>query len=178
MKRLVRVKNSFQSGIQTHEVDNVNTFGELVQKLNLDIDGMRVVVRETRNTLEHDDAILPDGDFTLYIMPSKTKSGANYEDMGFHELRKLCRERGLHHNHKTRLDLIESLHDYDDDLDFLGNDDDEDISFDDAKGRIIDLLNIIINKVKKGEVPRDKYESLYKAIEEDFSGVKDYFGVD
>jgi len=40
-------------------------------------DGMRVVVRETKNTLQDDAALLPAGDFVLFLVPEKVKSGGS-----------------------------------------------------------------------------------------------------
>jgi hypothetical protein len=43
--------------------------------------GMKVVIGENRHTLESENAILPDGDFTLFLMPIKTKSGADRKEL-------------------------------------------------------------------------------------------------
>lgn len=43
--------------------------------------GMKCVIGETRLTLESDKAIVPEGDFTLYLMPVKTKSGADRKEL-------------------------------------------------------------------------------------------------
>lgn len=37
---------------------------------------MKAVIGQTKVTLEHEDAIIPDGDFTLFLLPIKTKSGS------------------------------------------------------------------------------------------------------
>ena len=37
---------------------------------------MKVVIGSTKQTLEHPDAALPEGDFELFLMPVKSKSGA------------------------------------------------------------------------------------------------------
>lgn len=58
---------------------NVTTLGELkplLTGINIDYDGLKMVVGETRNELTADVAILPEGDFKLFLMPNKTKSGA------------------------------------------------------------------------------------------------------
>lgn len=57
---------------------NVSTLGELkplLRQREIDYGGMKMMVGETRNELNLDDAVLPEGDFKLYLMPSKTKSG-------------------------------------------------------------------------------------------------------
>lgn len=56
------------------------TFGELTPQLRengFNLDGMKAVVGETKVTLEADGAVLPDGEFKLFLMPLKTKSGAD-----------------------------------------------------------------------------------------------------
>lgn len=58
---------------------NVTTLGELkplLEQREINITGMKLMVGETRNELNLDDAKLPEGDFKLYLMPAKTKSGA------------------------------------------------------------------------------------------------------
>lgn len=41
-----------------------------------DLSNMKCVESIKRNTLEHPNAVLPDGDFNLFLMPQKSKSGA------------------------------------------------------------------------------------------------------
>lgn len=57
---------------------NVATWGELQNELvaeSINFSGMKVVIGETQLTLESPQAILPDSDFTLFMMPQKVKSG-------------------------------------------------------------------------------------------------------
>ena len=59
---------------------NVTTLGELkplLEAKEINTSGMKMMVGETRNELNLDDAVLPEGDFKLYLMPAKTKSGAS-----------------------------------------------------------------------------------------------------
>lgn len=58
---------------------NVTTLGELRPLLSareINISGMKLMIGETRNEISLDDAKLPEGDFKLYLMPAKTKSGS------------------------------------------------------------------------------------------------------
>lgn len=48
-----------------------------MRKHNISFSGMKVVIGETRLTLESERAVLPQTDFTLFLMPIKTKSGLN-----------------------------------------------------------------------------------------------------
>jgi len=73
--RSVKLKVTSQKELITGEV-SARTFGELKSELkNVKWDGMRVVVRETKNTLQDDGALLPAGDFVLFLVPEKVKSG-------------------------------------------------------------------------------------------------------
>ena len=66
----------FQSGARTWK--------ELQSALNevgMKHAGMKAVIGETRNTLESDQALLPDTDFTLFLMPIKVKSGNERSDL-------------------------------------------------------------------------------------------------
>lgn len=61
----------------TIETD-VRTLGELkpiLRQREINYYGMKMLVGETRNELSVDEAVLPEVDFKLYLMPEKTKSG-------------------------------------------------------------------------------------------------------
>lgn len=61
---------------------NVSTLGELkplLRQREVDYEGMKMLVGETKNELSIDEATLPEGDFKLYLMPAKTKSGVDLE---------------------------------------------------------------------------------------------------
>lgn len=63
---------------------NVSTLGELkpiLRQREVNYDGMKLLVGETKNELSRDEAILPEGDFKLYLMPAKTKSGVDFDEM-------------------------------------------------------------------------------------------------
>ena len=63
---------------------NISTLGELkplLRQREINYDGMKMLVGETRNELSLDEAILPEGDFKLYLMPAKTKSGVDFDEM-------------------------------------------------------------------------------------------------
>ncbi|MHA1814380.1 MAG: hypothetical protein ACTSX1_00090 [Candidatus Heimdallarchaeaceae archaeon] len=74
--RKVTLKVTSQKDLIKVESD-ARTFGELKKGVKeVKWDGMRVVERSTKNTLDMDEAILPAGDFTLFLVPEKVKSGA------------------------------------------------------------------------------------------------------
>jgi ethanolamine ammonia-lyase large subunit len=87
----------------TVQSDDV-TWGSLKDNFEEEIsfNNMRGVVKSTRNTLDVDDARLPEGEFTLFLFPKKVSSGmAVYneneymKDFNSKELRKMCSERSL-----------------------------------------------------------------------------------
>lgn len=54
------------------------TWGQLKREISSMITGdMKATVRETRVDLEHEEAQLPTGDFTIFLFPNKVKSGWN-----------------------------------------------------------------------------------------------------
>ena len=61
---------------------NVRTLRELKPLLRdreIDATGLAFLVGETKNELTVDEAVLPEGDFKLYLLPKKTKSGNAYQ---------------------------------------------------------------------------------------------------
>ena len=63
---------------------NVSTLGELkplLRQREINYDGMKMLVGETKNELSVDEALLPTEDFKLYLMPAKTKSGIDFEEV-------------------------------------------------------------------------------------------------
>jgi hypothetical protein len=60
------------------------TWGELqsgLKEMNISFSGMKAVIGENKHTLESDKALLPTEGFTLYLMPVKTKSGADRKEL-------------------------------------------------------------------------------------------------
>lgn len=47
----------------------------ILKNRGIDISGMKLLIGETKNELSEDLAQLPEGDFRLYLVPAKTKSG-------------------------------------------------------------------------------------------------------
>lgn len=78
-QRNVTVYNTVGQQRQTVNVpDHVGTWCELQQVLTTSgvrYDGMKVVVGESQVTLESNEAQLPTGEFTLFLMPQKVRSG-------------------------------------------------------------------------------------------------------
>jgi len=67
---------STATGGKNEVLSSATTWGALKPQLSEFMTGeMKVTVRETRNDLSNADAILPEGDFTLFLFPVKVKSG-------------------------------------------------------------------------------------------------------
>lgn len=72
----------------TNDKVEINTSAETLDQLrsemnekNISSSGMKIVVKETRATLEAKDALLPEGEFTLFLFPSKVKSGISNSEI-------------------------------------------------------------------------------------------------
>lgn len=75
-KRTVTLKLTTQRDLVKHE-SSARTFAELKKELsNISFNGMKVIERTKKVTLEADDAVLPATDFMLFLVPQKVKSGA------------------------------------------------------------------------------------------------------
>ena len=62
---------------------DATTWGVLKSKLSMDglLTGqMKAIIGQTKLTLDHVDAELPEGDFQLFLVPEKTKSGSGDVD--------------------------------------------------------------------------------------------------
>jgi hypothetical protein len=80
---------STQMGEKSVET-SATTWGQLQNDLNregITYNGMKSVIGESKLTLEADAAILPTTGFTLFLMPKKTKAGADINTIGYKELR-------------------------------------------------------------------------------------------
>src|SRR6267378_8646398 len=77
MTRKWTIYNTIGNNQTTGETSG-NTWGDLQSELNrrgISFSGMKVVVGETQVSLESSAAQLPEGEFTLFFMPQKVKSG-------------------------------------------------------------------------------------------------------
>lgn len=82
MVRTIKIYSTV--GVSGQIETNVQTLGELKPLLaqrEIDYSGMKLVIGATKTELSLDDAKLPEGDFKLYLMPVKTKSGSTFADL-------------------------------------------------------------------------------------------------
>lgn len=75
--RVVTVFDTQTSGKRPHN-SNATNWGQLRRELGVD-SNMKAVLREGRQTLENNEAVLPTGDFTIFLFPNKVKSGLDKE---------------------------------------------------------------------------------------------------
>lgn len=78
MIREIKIISSTRQGVKTLNSE-VETWGQLKDSLHDygNLSSMTAVVKETRNSLQVDEARLPEGDFTLYLSPKQIKAGTN-----------------------------------------------------------------------------------------------------
>ncbi len=79
MSNLVKQRKVTVLFTQTSTRETINTgaqtWGELQREIGGNVSGKRIVVRETRNTLESSEALLPPGDMVLFVYPKESKAG-------------------------------------------------------------------------------------------------------
>ena len=77
---------------------DAKTWGEVqsdVRRIVGDLDNLIATESVNKTNLGHQDSILPEGDFKIFLRPSKTKSGAtDFSSMSFKELRVFIAEKG------------------------------------------------------------------------------------
>ena len=107
----------------------VTTWGELKPLVNseMGVGSAKCMVRETRNTLENNEAVLPTGDFIVFVYPEKVKSGNEkieedaYASFSDAKLRQACNRKSLVSNGKAHV-LRSKLRAYDKRHGFVGMD--------------------------------------------------------
>lgn len=107
----------------------VTTWGELKPLVNseMGVGSAKCMVRETRNTLENNEAVLPTGDFIVFVYPEKVKSGNEkiegdaYASLSDAKLRQACNRKSLVSNGKAHV-LRSKLRAYDKRHGFVGMD--------------------------------------------------------
>lgn len=91
MERVIKVFRTREGNLIKHTT-SATILGELVKELGLKPDNERIMIKETKVTLEDDLAQLPEGEFTLFVSQKKIKSGVDYESMKYNDLRKLAKD--------------------------------------------------------------------------------------
>ena len=95
MRKIIVYSTKGKSG--SFESD-AKTWGEIqsdVKKIVGDLDNLIATENVNKTNLGHQDSVLPEGDFKIFLRPSKTKSGAtNFNSMSFKELRTFIAGQG------------------------------------------------------------------------------------
>jgi hypothetical protein len=165
-------KNSLETAAQT--------WGELkseLKSIGVETDGLRAIIGQTQLTLESAKAVLPDYDFVLFLSPIKVKSGCdiNPETMSYKECKEYIKnevtnygEAKEHFGNYTIMSttqmrsLIETWVDGDEEIDA------EEATVVELIDHVIDMLEILKDKVESGTVEKDdtdKLELMWKDIE-------------
>ncbi len=121
--RTIKVFTS--KGAKTVITTDASVWGDLIPHLENDFDLSNLQAAESvgKTTLVHRDAVLPSGDFILFLRPVKTKSGVDYEDMSYSELRDRLTETdkrdflsvyGINFTQASKAQLIEFFTDFQD----------------------------------------------------------------
>ena len=86
--KTIRIVSTAGNGTKSIE-SGATTWKDLKKEISKDypVGSMKAVIGETKNTLENEGAQLPVTDFTLFLLPVKTKSGADWGSAGYKELR-------------------------------------------------------------------------------------------
>ena len=182
-KRKVTLKLTTQKDL-IHKESDARTFGELKKELSdVKFSGMRVVERSSKNTLQMDDAILPAGDFVLFLVPEKVKSGgvvkklkniatASYNDLRSHASY-LNKKKGasVPMSGGTE-DLRKAVQKYYDDLNPakaapVAEEDDRVAKIEAARTKINDAIDEIIKYAGDPQIVEDATEYLIKTSVDD-----------
>lgn len=103
MEREIKI---FSTLTRKRLTSSATTWAELQAELkneSIKFDNMKAAVGKSKVSLEYPNAQLPTEGFTLYLMPTKTKSGMNVENMTYSEIRQTIKQLVLSsqnaHNH-------------------------------------------------------------------------------
>ena len=95
MRKIIVYSTKGKSG--SFESD-AKTWGEIqsnVKGIVGDLDNLIATENVNKTNLGHQDSVLPEGDFKIFLRPSKTKSGAtDFSSMSFRECRAFIADKG------------------------------------------------------------------------------------
>ena len=93
--RTIKIVQTATASVKRFDSD-ATTWGELADQIKdeYNLDKVKATVKETKGTLEHHDAVLPEGEFTIFLRAAKNKAGGKNEfsSMSFKELRAWVKE--------------------------------------------------------------------------------------
>ena len=95
MRKIIVYSTKGKSG--SFESD-AKTWGEIqsdVKRIVGNLDNLIATENVNKTNLGHQDSVLPEGDFKIFLRPSKTKSGAtDFSSMSFRECRAFIADKG------------------------------------------------------------------------------------
>ena len=93
--RTIKVVQTATASVKRFESE-ATTWGELAEQIKgeYNLDKVKATVKETKGTLEHHDAVLPEGEFTIFLRAAKNKAGGKnkFSSMSFKKLRAWVKE--------------------------------------------------------------------------------------
>lgn len=93
--RTIKVVQTATASVKRFESE-ATTWGELTDQIKgeYNLDKVKATVKETKGTLEHHDAVLPEGEFTIFLRAAKNKAGGKnkFSSMSFKKLRAWVKE--------------------------------------------------------------------------------------
>ena len=93
--RTIKVVQTATASVKKFNSD-ATTWGELADQIKdeYNLNKVKATVKETKGTLEHHDAVLPEGEFTIFLRAAKNKAGGKnkFSSMSFKELRAWVKE--------------------------------------------------------------------------------------
>ena len=93
--RTIKIVQTATASVKRFESE-ATTWRELADQIKgeYNLDKVKATVKETKGTLEHHDAVLPEGEFTIFLRAAKNKAGGKNEfsSMSFKELRAWVKE--------------------------------------------------------------------------------------
>ena len=88
--RTIKIVQTATASVKRFESE-ATTWGELAEQIKgeYNLDKVKATVKETKGTLEHHDAVLPEGEFTIFLRAAKNKAGGKnkFSSMSFKKLR-------------------------------------------------------------------------------------------
>lgn len=88
--RTIKIVQTATASVNRFESE-ATTWGELADQIKgeYNLDKVKATVKETKGTLEHHDAVLPEGEFTIFLRAAKNKAGGKnkFSSMSFKKLR-------------------------------------------------------------------------------------------
>ena len=88
--RTIKIVQTATASVNRFESE-ATTWGELADQIKgeYNLDKVKATVKETKGTLEHYDAVLPEGEFTIFLRAAKNKAGGKnkFSSMSFKKVR-------------------------------------------------------------------------------------------